>query len=60
MARCDRCGKTTRFGHSVSHSHVRTKRRFKPNIQRVTVTENGRRVRKSLCAKCIKTMSRNA
>jgi large subunit ribosomal protein L28 len=53
MARCDRCGKATRFGHSVSHSNVRTKRKFKPNIQRVTVTENGRR-------KCIKTMSRNA
>jgi len=60
MAKCERCGKATRFGHSVSHSHVRTKRQFKPNIQRVTVSEGGRRVRKYLCAKCIKTLSRNA
>ncbi|MEN8097560.1 MAG: 50S ribosomal protein L28 [Chloroflexota bacterium] len=58
MAKCERCGKGTRSGHSVSHSNVRTKRTFKPNIQRVTVVENGRKVRKNLCAKCIKTISR--
>ena len=60
MAKCEHCGKTTSFGHSVSHSHVRTKRKFKANIQRVTVLENGRQVRKHLCAKCIKTLSRSA
>jgi large subunit ribosomal protein L28 len=35
-----------------------TKRQFKPNIQRITVIENGRSVRKNVCAKCIKTMSK--
>lgn len=60
MAKCERCGKTTKFGHSVSHSHVRTKRQFKANIQRVTVTDGSRRVRKMLCAKCIKTLSRDS
>jgi large subunit ribosomal protein L28 len=60
MAKCERCGKGTSFGHSVSHSNVRTKRRFKPNIQRTVVLENGRPVRKYLCTKCIKTLSRNA
>ncbi len=59
MAKCERCGKATRFGHNVSHSNVRTKRQFKPNIQRATVLQDGRRVRKYLCAKCIKTLSRN-
>ncbi len=58
MAKCERCGKGTSFGHSVSHSNVKTKRRFKPNIQRVSVYENGRKVRKRLCTKCIKTLSR--
>ena len=32
---CDVCGKTPGFGHNVSHSHRRTKRRFNPNIQRL-------------------------
>ncbi|GMA25373.1 hypothetical protein GCM10025864_31320 [Luteimicrobium album] len=34
-ANCDVCGKGPGFGHSISHSHVRTKRRWNPNIQRV-------------------------
>ncbi len=60
MAKCERCGKGTSFGHNVSHSNVRTKRQFRPNIQRVTVFEGGQKVRKYLCAKCIKTLSRSA
>ena len=32
---CDVCGKGPSFGHSISHSHRRTKRRWNPNIQRV-------------------------
>ena len=60
MAKCDRCGKGTSFGRNVSHSNVRTRREFRPNIQRVTVFEKGRKVRKYLCAKCIKTISRTA
>jgi large subunit ribosomal protein L28 len=60
MAKCDRCGKGTRFGRNVSHSNVRTRREFRPNIQRVTILVNGRQVRKYLCAKCIKTLSRTA
>ena len=34
-ANCDVCGKGPSFGHSISHSHRRTKRRWNPNIQRV-------------------------
>lgn len=34
-ANCDVCGKGPSFGYSVSHSHIRTKRRWNPNIQRV-------------------------
>jgi large subunit ribosomal protein L28 len=34
-AKCDVCGKGPGFGHQVSHSNVKTKRRFNPNIQRV-------------------------
>ncbi|WP_084001277.1 50S ribosomal protein L28 [Anaerolinea thermolimosa] len=56
MAKCEKCGKTTVFGHNRSFSNRATKRTFRPNLQRVTVLENGRKVRKVLCAKCIRTM----
>ena len=38
---CDICGKAPKFGKSVSHSHVRTNRRFNPNIQRVRALVGG-------------------
>jgi large subunit ribosomal protein L28 len=58
MAKCSNCGKSTTFGHNRSHSLVATRRKFRPNLQRVTVYENGQKVRKVLCARCIKTMTK--
>ena len=59
MAKCEICGKSPQFGHNVSHSMRRTKRKFKPNIQRVKVMENGHLVSKYVCARCIRTMSKD-
>ena len=59
MAKCEMCGKGPQFGHSRSHSMKATKRKFKPNLQRIRVFENGRYVRKVLCAKCIKTLAKS-
>lgn len=58
MAKCENCGKTTTFGQNRSFSMKSTKRKFKPNLQKVQVMENGRLVQKTLCAKCIKRMAR--
>ena len=33
---CQVTGAVPNFGHSISHSHRRTKRRFDPNIQKKT------------------------
>jgi large subunit ribosomal protein L28 len=60
MAKCDVCGKTTTFGHNRSFSLRATNRMFKPNLQKVTVIENGKKVKKTLCAKCIRTMVKTA
>jgi large subunit ribosomal protein L28 len=60
MAKCESCGKTTTFGHNRSFSMRATNRAYKPNLQRVTVMVNGRKVRKLLCAKCIRTMVKSA
>ena len=39
--RCDLTGKTAQVGHRVSHSNIKTKRRFLPNLQRVKAVVNG-------------------
>ena len=58
MAKCDRCGKTTTFGHNRSFSLRATQRTFRPNLQKVSLFENGRMVRKVLCANCIRTLAK--
>ena len=60
MAKCEICGKGPQFGHNVSFSMKRTKRQFKPNIQRATFYEDGRKVRKHVCARCLKSYSKIA
>ena len=60
MAKCNTCGKTTTFGHNRSFSQRATNRTFKPNLQKVSVMEKGRMVKKTLCAKCIKTLSKSS
>ncbi|MCE5208859.1 MAG: 50S ribosomal protein L28 [Chloroflexi bacterium] len=58
MAKCERCGKQTTFGHSRSFSQRATNRPFHPNLQKVTLFENGRKVKVVLCARCIRTLSK--
>jgi len=60
MAKCAHCGKTTTFGHNRSFSMRATNRAFRPNLQKVTVIENSRKVQKLLCAKCIRTLVKTA
>ena len=59
-ARCQVLGTTPGFGRSVSHSHVRSKRRFDPNIQtkRYWVPSLGRTVKLTVSARGIKTIDR--
>ena len=60
MAKCAHCGKTTTFGHNRSFSQRATNRSFKPNLQKVSVLEKGRMIKKVLCAKCIRTLAKTA
>lgn len=58
--RCENCGKGPMTGHNVSHSKVRTNRRFMPNLHVATVTVKGRTVKARLCTRCIRTQSKVA
>ncbi len=49
---CQICGKKTRVGHKRSHSNIATKRRFKPNLQKVLY--KGKKV--LACTSCIKSL----
>ena len=51
---CTICGKRTTFGSKVSNSYRHTKRRWKPNLQKVNAWINGARKRITVCADCIK------
>jgi large subunit ribosomal protein L28 len=53
-ATCDVCGKGPGFGNNVSHSQVKTKRRWDPNIQRVRAMISGTPKRVNVCTSCLK------
>jgi len=56
MAReCDICGKKPMVGNNISHAHRKTKRVWKPNIQKIKVMDNGKICRKNVCTRCIRT-----
>lgn len=59
MAKCEICGKEPRSGQNVSFSQKKTKRLFRPNIQRATFFENGRKTRKYVCTRCLKTAAKS-
>ncbi len=51
---CEVCGKKPSFGKSVSHSHVRTSRRWNPNIQSVRAIVKGSPKRVEVCTGCLR------
>jgi large subunit ribosomal protein L28 len=56
--RCDLCGKRPMSGNNVSHSKRRTRRRFMPNLQPTHIESGGRRVRATVCTRCIRTATK--
>ncbi len=55
MAKCEICGKGVVTGIQVSHSHIRTKRTWKPNIQKVRALVNGTPTRINVCTRCLRS-----
>ncbi|MBK07846.1 MAG: 50S ribosomal protein L28 [Deltaproteobacteria bacterium] len=53
--RCEICGKGRLVLMKVSHSHKRSKKVCKANIQKVRAVVNGRPQRLRACTTCIKT-----
>jgi len=53
--KCAICGKGIRVGMQVSHSHIRTKRTWTPNLQRVKAIVNGAPKRILVCTRCLRS-----
>ena len=56
--RCELTGKTAQVGHKVSHSNIKTKRRFLPNLLNVTLISDalGRPIRLRISSSALRTV----
>lgn len=59
--RCEVTGKGAQYGHKVSHSNRKTKTRFLPNIQQVSLLSDalGRSVRLRVTAATLRSIEHN-
>lgn len=56
MARiCDICGKGRSVGNNVSHANNKSKRVWRPNLQRVRAAVNGGVQRLLVCTRCLRS-----
>ncbi len=53
--KCKICEKSVKTGFRVSHSHIRTKRRWNPNLQPVKANIDGSIRRIRVCTRCLKS-----
>ncbi|HBG16782.1 MAG TPA: 50S ribosomal protein L28 [Firmicutes bacterium] len=54
-ARCDICCKDQKSGNQVSHSNIKTKRVWKPNIKRIQAIINGTPRTIKVCTRCLRS-----
>ena len=54
-ASCEICGKTSGVGFKISHAHNKSKKVWKPNLQRVRTVVDGRPARIRVCTRCIRS-----
>jgi len=53
--KCDICGKGSSVGMKVSHSHIRTKKVWKPNLQTVNAIVDGKPIKLKVCSRCLRS-----
>ena len=59
MAICEVTGKGKMYGHNVSFSQRKTRKVFKPNIQKKTLTlENGQKLKVNVSTSALRTLKK--
>ncbi len=59
-AKCEMCGKGPVTGNNVSHANNKTKRRFKPNLQKARIMVDGRLKSVRVCTRCLRSYNKRA
>ncbi|MFA5839372.1 MAG: 50S ribosomal protein L28 [Candidatus Margulisiibacteriota bacterium] len=52
--KCVICDKKAVIGNSVSHSNMKSKRKFRPNLQKINIILKGKACKEYVCTKCLK------
>ncbi|MBR1874967.1 50S ribosomal protein L28 [Candidatus Saccharibacteria bacterium] len=58
MAICEITGKGKMYGHNVSFSQHKTRKVFKPNIQKKTIVVNGKKLKVNVSASALRTLKK--
>ena len=58
MAICEVSGKGKMYGHNVSFSQHKTRKVFKPNVQKRTLVIDGRKVKVNISASALRTLKK--
>jgi large subunit ribosomal protein L28 len=58
MAICELTGKGKMYGHNVSFSQHKTRKVFKPNIQKKTIVVNGQKLKVNLSTSALRTLKK--
>ncbi|QSQ09828.1 50S ribosomal protein L28 [Koleobacter methoxysyntrophicus] len=53
--KCDVCGKAPLSGNKVSHSNIKSKRKWAPNIKKIKAVVNNSTKRINVCTRCLRT-----
>lgn len=51
---CSICGKGKMSGNLVSHSEIKTRSSWAPNVQKVSIEVDGKTKKAYVCTKCMK------
>lgn len=58
MAVCELSGKGKMYGHNVSFSQRKTRKVFKPNVQKKTLTVDGQKVKVNIATSTLRTLKK--
>ncbi len=58
MAVCEISGKGKMYGHNVSFSQRKTRKVFKPNVQKRTLIVDGKKIRVNVATSTLRTLKK--
>ena len=58
MAACELTGKGKMYGHNVSFSQHKTRKVFKPNVQKKTLNINGQKIKVNIATSTLRTLKK--